>query len=390
MFRILLCLAGLAALLSSSSIAAQDPHFSKFFANPIYLNPSYTGLGPGTTVTLNHHEQWQGIPDGKVAVSATGYRTVQATADRQMPCLFRSCKVRAGVALSVFHDAAGSVPLNTLGAGLSASFAYRLQCSSSDYTELRVGWQGSFMQRSLGNDYLIYSDQLNQYYGLMGDPSTMNLRTRYLNHNVGFMARFVKNTHNHLTTGISVANLLEPNQSLYDAPATDRLPRRYTLHAGGTLKRGEALYFSPQFRWDAQADGALHLLTGGLYIQTNKFYTGAFMQGNLRNYNASKFVPAGGRFNPGIPNLSLTAGLDLVKLTRKLDAWDGMGRRMIVGLTYDISFSSISNQTTWGGLELNFRMNFIGDRSRSCKNGTGGGGSIHPGEIRKCPVLEQK
>lgn len=387
MLRILPAFAMLGVLLACTPLAAQDPHFSKFFATPIYLNPAYTGFSPGTAVTLNHHEQWQGIPDGDVNASPTGYRTINATADQQIPCLFKSCKVRGGLALSVFHDAAGSVPLNTLGAGLAASFGYRFQCSASNYIELRLGWQGSFMQRSLSNDYLIYSDQLDSRFGLIGDPTMMNLRARYFNHNVGFMARFVEDTYLHWTVGASISNLLVPNQSLLEAPAIDPLPRRYTFHAGGTrdagrMKRGNKyvpMYFCPQVRWDVQANGQLNLLTGGAYYQSNQFYSGAFLQGNFKNYKVPNATPTSTRFNPGILNLSLTAGVDIVKLTRKLDYWDAVGRRLIIGLTYDMSLTSIPNATTLGGLELNFRMNFVGDQKRSCR-------SI-PGDVGRCPVI---
>lgn len=382
-------LVGLAWLLACAPLMAQDPHFSMFFANPVHLNAAYAGLSPGTSVTLNHHEQWQGIPDGQVDVSPIGYRTVQATADRQLPCLLPSCKVRLGVAGSVFHDAAGAVPLKTFGAGLATSFAYRFQCSPFDYTELRLGWQTSWMQRSLSNDHRIYSSQLDPYYGLIGDPNVIGLDARFLNHNVGFMARFVRNIYNHWTLGLGVANLLEPNQSLFDAPASDPLPRRYTLHAGGTRKMGEVLYFSPQFRWDIQAKGQLHLMTGGAYLQSNKFYTGLFLQGNWRNYSSPAVKLSDARLNPGIMNLSMTAGIDFVKLTRQLDAWDQKGRQMIIGLTYDLSLSSMSNRATWGGLELNIRMNFSGDPSKRCKDNKDGGSRPSPGQVRKCPVLER-
>lgn len=44
-------------------VQAQDPLFSQFYANPLYLAPSFTGAGnKGTRVALNYRDQWPAVP----------------------------------------------------------------------------------------------------------------------------------------------------------------------------------------------------------------------------------------------------------------------------------------------------------------------------------------
>ena len=41
----IICVMGLLllALVSGTKVSAQDPHFSQFYANPLYLNPAFAG-----------------------------------------------------------------------------------------------------------------------------------------------------------------------------------------------------------------------------------------------------------------------------------------------------------------------------------------------------------
>ncbi|MEY4865383.1 MAG: hypothetical protein RLZZ114_812, partial [Bacteroidota bacterium] len=40
---------------------AQDPHFSQFYANPIYLNPAFAGVAQCPTVHANYRNQYPGM-----------------------------------------------------------------------------------------------------------------------------------------------------------------------------------------------------------------------------------------------------------------------------------------------------------------------------------------
>ena len=53
--------------------SAQDPQFTQFFANPIYIAPSYAGASTGQRVIVSYRDQWSVIPNT--------YRTMSASYD---------------------------------------------------------------------------------------------------------------------------------------------------------------------------------------------------------------------------------------------------------------------------------------------------------------------
>jgi type IX secretion system PorP/SprF family membrane protein len=368
---------------------SQDPHFSMFFANPVYLNPAFAGINQGTSVIMNYHEQWPGIPDGDLVSSATSFRTMNASVEYQPDCFLKSCKSKVGFGLSLFQDAAGQAPIQTFGLALAGSYGYRFtDCRSQNFSQLRFGWNFSLMKRNLNYDHLIYSSQLSPYYGLIDDPSSLNISSPvYFNNNVGLLYTGVRNLYENWVIGASASNLFEPNQALVKGEVA-YLPRRYTFHAGSTFKIGNAgrvvklrpVYLTPQARWDTQAEGTLNLLTVGAYLQSSRVYGGVFYQDNIGNYQSS-----GGngdpRFNRGIRNLSISGGVDLYQAIKGIDSWSRAGRRLILGLTYDASLTGISNANTLGGIEINLRMTFWGEPTNRCNH--------LPLDVKKCPVLSQ-
>ncbi|EMR01654.1 type IX secretion system membrane protein PorP/SprF [Cesiribacter andamanensis] len=48
-------------LLTSTPLFAQDPQFSQYYANPLYLNPALTGNGSAGRVGVNFRQQWPSI-----------------------------------------------------------------------------------------------------------------------------------------------------------------------------------------------------------------------------------------------------------------------------------------------------------------------------------------
>src|SRR4249920_3845660 len=55
-----------------TTMQAQDPHFSQFFASPLTLNPAFTGKFDGEwRLAANHRDQWPSIPKAYVTTSAS-------------------------------------------------------------------------------------------------------------------------------------------------------------------------------------------------------------------------------------------------------------------------------------------------------------------------------
>lgn len=381
---------------------AQDPHFSQFYANKVNLNPAYAGFDPGFSSEISHRTQWFGLPDGDIGTFQDNYRTFMATAGVQLPCLWEIEGLNFGTSLSCFKDEAGNNPLSTSGFNFAFSNEFQLGTIAPwwkpkwklERLDMRVGIQVGLMQKRLAGNYFIYSSQLDPVGGVLVPPGTLNLYSPWFtNISAGFMIRgyFKKNKDKGslFTLGLSFNNLNEPNESLRDDAGTFSLPRRSTLHFGFTKKiiqyKGviDPLYISPQFRWDNQTDGNLNLFTAGAYLLSKGYYTGMFFQGNTRYYKDSltQNTLSGNFLTKNTSTLILVAGVDLKNTLDLGKPRRKRGSGIVLGVSYDIGLSGISQENTLGVVEINLQMLLNNPKNRSCNEI--GKFELYTG---KCPV----
>src|SRR4051812_14773105 len=83
----------------SGTALAQDPEFTQFYANPLYLNPAFAGSTRCPRIALNYRNQWP-------ALSGT-YVTYSASYDQYVDAL------GGGIGLLVLNDKAGEGTLST-------------------------------------------------------------------------------------------------------------------------------------------------------------------------------------------------------------------------------------------------------------------------------------
>jgi type IX secretion system PorP/SprF family membrane protein len=363
-----------------STIQAQDPYFSQFYANRVYLNPAYAGFDPGTTLTVNYRDQWFGVPDGDASTFLDSYRTFNVTAGFQMPCFLNLEDINLGTAISVFSDAAGGAPMRTLGAAFAVSHEQPLvrtgikSTSKLKRLDLRLGAQFGFMQKQLRGDYFIYSDFLDPVGGLITAPAALNLSSGlYPSLNAGVMLRgrisASKYKETLFTAGLSFSNVNQPVEELMDGAGGFTIPARITFHAGTTHKitsfKGiqAPTYIAPQFRWDTQADFRLNLQTIGAYVFSKAYYTGLFVQFpfGASEGDAATFSPV---LNRNTVALILNAGIDMAALTDAGKPWRKRRSGITLGFTYDVNLSGLTSATTLGVIEVNLRANLNNERKR--------------------------
>src|SRR5690554_4784349 len=92
---------------------AQDPQFSQFYANPIYLNPAFAGSHGCPRFAVNYRNQWP-------ALSGT-FVTYSASYDQY----FKS--IAGGIGVIATHDQQGKGTINTTT--LSLIYNYHLKRS---------------------------------------------------------------------------------------------------------------------------------------------------------------------------------------------------------------------------------------------------------------------
>ena len=67
--RVLLLTLILVSILSD--VRAQDPQFTQFYANPLYLNPAFAGTARCPRICMNYRNQWADLSGRYVTYSAS-------------------------------------------------------------------------------------------------------------------------------------------------------------------------------------------------------------------------------------------------------------------------------------------------------------------------------
>lgn len=293
-------------VMGSVDAFGQDPQFTQFYANPLYLNPAFAGTENCPRVTLNYRNQWPGLTATYVTYAASYDQNVQP--------------IHGGIGFQVLNDRAGQSTLNTTR--VSLQYSYFLPVTRT--FNMRFGVETSFFQRSLDWSKLTFGDMIDARRGFVynsqetqrGDGNVSNL---------DFSAGFLGYT-KQFFFGFAVHHLTEPNESLIidDSP----LPRKYTGHIGGNIPISEEKYskktgtfVSPNLLYMQQADFRQLLL--GVYFTRGPLVAGAW----YRNQDA--FI------------LLLGFKTDLLKF----------------GYSYDITVSKLSTSTA-GSHEISLGLQF--------------------------------
>ena len=188
-------------------VKSQDPAFSQFYANPLYMNPAMTGLEGPPKVYLGYRNQWPG--------ATNPYVTYHASYDQYLEAL------QGGVGIHVGNDRQGGGVFNTLS--VDAIYAYHLKVSS--HLLITGGFQASFGQRNMDPSDLVLPSDLTG----AGTTVLTAYSKAYPDFAVGF-AGFYKNVFG----GIAVHHLLEPYGSPSEDPNT-KISRKYTAHVGALI-----------------------------------------------------------------------------------------------------------------------------------------------------------
>src|SRR5512137_2596049 len=83
---------------------SQDPQFSQFYSNYLYLAPSFAGLTDKNRLAINYRNQWPEI--------AHGFQTYSVSFDKYLE------KYKSGLGVLLFQDMAGTGNLRTTNIGL--------------------------------------------------------------------------------------------------------------------------------------------------------------------------------------------------------------------------------------------------------------------------------
>ncbi len=201
-------------ILISLITIGQDPQFSQFYSNSLYLAPSFSGITGLNRVSLNYRNQWPRIPKGFI--------TYSLSLDRHFD------KFNSGLGVLIFSDQAGSGQLSTTHIGLMYSYDFRL----FNRLHIRPGMQFAYVERDINFEDLLWNDQISASGNAPVSGEVMPLeKVGDIDFTVSAMAYS-----EHFWIGMNVDHLLRPNQSLYDHEQEEGnmglVPVKYAVFGG--------------------------------------------------------------------------------------------------------------------------------------------------------------
>ena len=231
--------------LGLSSIQGQDPHFSQFYANPLYLNPAFAGVKQCPKVNVNYRNQYP---------SLGVYQTYSSSYDQYVDAL------NGGVGVLIVRDEAANGALSLT----EASLIYSYHLSVSREFSILFGAQGTFRQRALDWGSLTFPDQIDPFYGFV-KPTNEIPPNNNINSHLDLTFGIVGFTEN-FYAGVTASHLTQPNEAFL---TNNNLPLKISAQVGGTIPIGrKRLYNSldnlliPNVVFQSQ--GGASQLTGGL------------------------------------------------------------------------------------------------------------------------------
>lgn len=244
---------------AGSELNAQDPEFTQFYANPLYLNPALAGNKICPRVNVNYRVQWPNVYGT--------YSTVGVSVDRL------AYGVKGGVGLVVMQDRAAQGTLNTTGIGLIYAPMIPISRTTSISFAIQAGW----WQKSVNWGKLTFGDMIDPQRGFVEQTNEVPPTDATVG-NFDLGAGMVINMR-HVFIGAAVHHILEQNESFLSG--TSKLPRKYTVHAGGNIPIGgkySETYISPNVLYRQQGD--FQQLNIGMYFKKESIVGGLWYRGN--------------------------------------------------------------------------------------------------------------
>ncbi|MFA4852430.1 MAG: type IX secretion system membrane protein PorP/SprF [Bacteroidales bacterium] len=201
-------------LLFSVGITAysQDPHFSQYYANPLYLNPAFAGTAVCPRLIMNYRNQWPAIPGTYVTYSASYDQHIE--------------NMSGGVGLLINSDRAGEGTLTTNT--ISGIYSYRLQVNRK--FSIKAGLQATYFQKSIDWNKLTFGDQIDPKYGFI--YYTQESKPKEMTKGIPDFSAGILGYGESVYGGVAFHHLTEPNEGFF---SVSKLPMKITAHLGGII-----------------------------------------------------------------------------------------------------------------------------------------------------------
>ena len=187
----------------------QDPTFSQFYANSLYLSPSFAGATEEYRFALNYRNQWPAVPGM--------FHTYSISFDKAMP------NFNSGIGVLATYDVAGSGNLSTTNIGLLYSYDFNI---NSEW-HVRPGVNFKFYYLGLDIYKLVFNSQIT------GTGTTPSVTPPPFDNvaDVDFAtSALVYNER--IWGGFTLDHLLVPKTSFYGDEGNATVPVKFNLFGG--------------------------------------------------------------------------------------------------------------------------------------------------------------
>ncbi len=237
---------------SNGTKAQVDPHFSQYYAYPMWLNPALAGTAEASyRVTAVYRNQWSNVTNA--------FSTVGVSADFQT-----EKSINFGV--NVLQQTAGS-----------GGYRYFNAQAAISYTGIRLGADGNhriafalqpgFIGRRFDESAFKGGDQWVPIIGYNPNIPTSDIltKTSSLVFDLGAgLSYYNTSQENKITVfgGISASHLTQPEDPFLVKGIKSKLPIRYAVHAGARIILSDIVYFIPNALYMKQGTASETMLGG--------------------------------------------------------------------------------------------------------------------------------
>jgi len=293
--------------IGSFAAKAQDPQFSQFYANRLYLNPAFAGTERCPRIGLNYRNQWPSLDQGFVTYSASYDQHVNA--------------LSGGIGLLAMRDESGAGSVTRQD--ISLMYAYQLNITR--FFSMTAGAQVGYVDKRVDWNNLTFGDMIDPRQGFIYDTEEIPITDPKgaVDFSVGVLGFSEK-----FFGGIAVHHITSPNVALVEGQESP-LNTKYTLHAGmnipirglGGVDKGS---ISPNFVFQNQAK--FTQFNYGFYATRGVVIGGLWVRHSTTNFDA----------------ITAMFGLHM--------------DRFKVGYSYDLTVSTLG-QEPGGSHEISFILN---------------------------------
>ena len=244
---------------------AQDPQFSQFYSNPLYLNPGFAGTSTYPRLVSNYRNQWPS--------SGNTFVTYNLSYDQYLLGL------NGAIGFQALYDREVNGSINTI----QSSFVYCYHLKLNDEFFFTMAIQAGFILKQFNTDNLIFPGMINQENGTINGSYAFPVESGQKivpDFTYGMVGQ-----HKDIYFGFSLGHLTQPNQSIMEGDGLGNLPMKFTVHAGAKthdfvnslFSRGYSL--SPNLIYQQQ--GTFKQFNLGMYMVTKSLTFGAWYRNNL-------------------------------------------------------------------------------------------------------------